>query len=290
MVVTAGLVALAVVARSGLCRGQVGFGPGQRADSREALAQAKESNAPAAPAGSAAGKRGAPVEWVSIAGGTFTMGAAHVYGDEKPDHQVEIKTFEISKTAVTVEQYTECVIAGRCAKPDSGGYCNWGKAGRRRHPVNCVDWDQANQYAKFKRARLPSESEWEYAATGEGRNQDRKYPWGDEDATCERAVMSVKAGPGCGGGGTLPVCSKPAGNTAQGLCDMAGNVWQWVQDKYRSSYAGALADGGASEAGGPERVVRGGSWGIDGRLLRSDARGALAPGDVYGDVGFRIAR
>lgn len=103
-------------------------------------------------------------------------------------------------------------------------YCNSDKPGRQLHPVNCVDWEQANQYAKFKGARLPSDAEYEYAATSGGKNQ--KYPWGNEDETCDKAVMSGKGDYGCGSEATMPVCSKPAGNTAKGLCDMVGNVWQ----------------------------------------------------------------
>lgn len=233
-----------------------------------------------------------PVEWVAIRGGKFLMGTdnGHSHGDAIPIHEVVVRTFEMSRTPVTVEQYAECVNKGRCTRPGTGdrGYCNWGKRGRGRHPVNCVDWDQANQYARFKGARLPSESEWEYAATSEGRNQ--KYPWGDEDASCARAVMRGDGDIGCGGGGTLPVCSKPAGNTAQGLCDMAGNVYQWVQDRYQSSYAGAPGDGLAFEAAGASRVMRGGSFFDEGTgSLRADSRGYAVPDYRFGGIGFRLA-
>ena len=129
-----------------------------------------------------------PVEWVTVGGGKFTMGTddgTDLFKDAKPIHEDSIKNFEMSKTLVTVEQYAECVIKGGCTEPGTGSYCNWGVAGRQRHPINCVDWDQANQYAKFKSARLPSESEYEYAATSGGKNQ--KYPWGNEDATSDKA-------------------------------------------------------------------------------------------------------
>ena len=237
---------------------------------------------------------GTQISWVTINGGTFTMGTDDdVSGveDAKPVHQVAIKTFDMSKTAVTVEQYAECVNKGLCTEPGTGGYCNWKVAGHQLHPVNCVNWDQANQYARFKGARLPSESEWEYAAKSGGKNQ--KYPWGNEEATCDRAVMHGYGGSGCGKDSTWPVCSKPDGNTAQGLCDMAGNIWQWVQDKYRDSYKGAPADGSAFEGGGAdaERVMRGGSFGSGGaRFLRADHRDIVAPGGRGDGIGFRIAR
>ena len=296
-VAMAGLLALAAAVGSDLSWGETGFGAGRSMDSRDALIEARESEAPSAPelvradyaAGNAppAGEPKMPVEWVSIGGGKFMMGTDDD-DDAKPIHEVDIPTFEMSKTAVTVEQYSECVTKGQCTQPDAGDDCNWGNTGRRRHPVNCVNWKQANQYAQFKGARLPSESEWEYAATSGGKSW--KYPWGNEDATCERAVMFGTGGYGCGSEGTMPVCSKPAGNTTQGLCDMAGNVWQWVQDKYQSSYAGAPADGGAfTEASGSLRVIRGGSWCSAG-YLRSARRYSVDPGVRGYSVGFRLAR
>lgn len=235
-------------------------------------------------------KNAAPAEfWVSIPGGEFLMGTDTGGNDTKPRHVVAIKAFEMSRTPVTVEQYAECVDKGACSAPGTGGHCNWGMAGRQLHPVNCVDWAQANQYARFRGARLPSEAEWEYAATGGGK--DRKYPWGNETATCERAVMSGYGGYGCGSGGTMPVCSKPVGNTGQGLCDMAGNVWQWVQDKYQNSYNGAPADGSPFEGAGPNRVIRGGSFYDESPgYLRADFRNIGDPGDRYGFIGFRLAR
>lgn len=239
-----------------------------------------------------AGAPAKPVEWVAIPAGQFNMGTDSgetLLQDAKPVREVAIETFEMSKTAVTVEQYAQCVTLGGCTEPLSGGdHCNWGAPGRQLHPVNCVSWDQAVQYAGFMGARLPSESEWEYAATSGGRNQ--KYPWGNEEPGCDKAVLSGKSGD-CARG-TLPVCSKPAGNTAQGLCDMAGNVWQWVQDKYRSSYAGGAADGSAFEgAGEGSRVIRGGSFQDSGALtLRADNRASFAPDARVYTVGFRLAR
>jgi iron(II)-dependent oxidoreductase len=228
------------------------------------------------------------VEWVRIPGGTFNMGSSDSYVNEKPVHRVTVPTFEMTKTQVTVEQYKACVDAGACTAPDTGGYCNWGQSDRGKHPINCVDWQQAQAYAKWAGGRLPTEAEWEYAARSGGR--DWKYPWGNENATCDRAVIS-EGGNGCGRNSTWPVCSKPRGNTTQGLCDMAGNVWEWVQDWYHDSYNGAPTDGSAWEKPtGSYRVGRGGSWYNFARGVRAAYRYINLPGNRNVSVGFRLAR
>lgn len=293
----AGLLCVAAAAHAGSAG--IGFGAGQSLDAGEFLAEARAGASAAAPAAPAAGEPGRAVEWVSVGGGTFPMGTEDGvawFGNAKPVHEVAVGAFEMSKTLVTVEQYEECVIQGACTAPGTeagpDGYCNWGKADRRRHPVNCVDWDQANRYARFKGARLPSESEYEYAAKSGGRA--RKYPWGDDKPDCGKAVMYDGGGYGCGGGKTLPVCSRPAGNAKVSggeLCDMVGDVWQWVQDKYQGSYDGAPADGSAFEAAGSQRVVRGGAFDdLLARDLRADRRGHDVPAARSDGIGFRLAR
>lgn len=232
-----------------------------------------------------------PIEWVVLEGGQYQMGTdseEEGFFDAKPVQDVLIITLEMSRTAVTVAQYAECVRKGVCAKPGTGGNCNWGRPGREHHPVNCVNWAQADKYAKFIGARLPTEAEFEYAARSGGKNW--KYPWGDAEPSCEKAVMSAAAGAGCSGKGTMPVCSKPEGSTLQGLCDMAGNVGQWVEDAYQGSYrvpgeVGADAD----EVLG--RVVRGGAFNSDlARYLRTSYRDSSPEGYRGADVGFRLAR
>lgn len=228
-----------------------------------------------------------PVEFVTIRGGRFMMGTDSFEKDfehSKPMHEVNIRTFDISRTEITVAQYAECVGKGACTEPERGGECNWGISGRGKHPVNCLTWEQTRAYAKFMGGRLPTEAEWEYAATSGGRNQ--KYPWGNEVPDCAKAVRYWNPAGSCEGYGTMPVCSKPAGNTSQGLCDMAGNVWEWVQDVYRDSYTGAPADGRAVEGPSVYKVIRGGSY--TNRNIRSDYRAVgVLPG---ADLGFRIVR
>ena len=204
----------------------------------------------------------------------------------------------MSRTPVTVQQYAECYDGGKgpCTAPGAGDLCNWGKPGRELHPVNCVDWGQADAYARFKGARLPSDFEWEYAATGGGHNQ--RYPWGDAAPTCGdkdggngNVVMYGRSGPGCGSGGTMAVCSMPAGNTAQGLCDMEGNVLQWMTDAHEASDAVSPAAPGPFAAAGPARVLRGGSFSTAGlAVLRVDYRYAGDPASRLAGIGFRLAR
>ena len=232
-----------------------------------------------------------PVEWIEIKGGTFTLGTSEfVDAAPVPDRPVAIKTFEMSKTPVTTEQYGRCVAAGACTPAATKNFaCNWGKVGRERDPINCVDWSQAAAYAKFLGARLPSESEWEFAAKSGGKS--KRYPWGDAEPSCERAVLYGGGDYGCGTGHTMPVCSKPAGNTEQGLCDMGGNVWQWMADKYHDSYAGTPADGSPYEGAEVLRVTRGGSYRTKSvAALRTDMRGLCDPRNQLAGFGFRVAR
>jgi formylglycine-generating enzyme required for sulfatase activity len=154
---------------------------------------------------------------------------------------------EFTKREVTVAQYRLCVDAGKCSPPDSKEVhkaCNWGYAKRNDHPVNCVSWRQATTFCEWSGGRLPSFEEWRSEATDK---DARMYPWGFEPPTCDRAVSSKEENSdGCGKRSTWPVCSKPAGNSVSGLCDMAGNVAEWL-----STMPPELED---------YRVYIGGSW------------------------------
>lgn len=229
----------------------------------------------AKPARDMAGNAG--IHWVRIPGGRFTMGSKN--GNERPAHGVAIKSFQMAKTLVTNKQYQACVDAGACTDAVDGGASYAGDD----QPVVFVEWKQADAFSKWVGGRLPSEAEWEYAARSAGKEQ--KYPWGNEDATCANAVIS-----GCGYNAAAPVCSKPAGNTQQGLCDMAGNAGEWVEDWYHASYNGAPTDGSAWEDGGSDRAVRGGSWSYDAGYARSARRGRSVPGYRGPRMGFRVAR
>ncbi len=233
------------------------------------------------PRPAAAGASG--IQWVSVPGGSFMMGTDSsnpLFDDAHPAHQATLPSFYMSKTLVTNRQYKVCVAAGACTAARDFGPTFDGED----QPVVGVDWSQAAAFAKWAGGRLPSETEWEYAARSAGKNGE--YPWGSEKADCDRAAVG-----GCGLKATAPVCSKPAGNTAQGLCDMAGDVWEWTEDRYHDSYKGAPAGGGAwVEPAGSLRVVRGGSWANAPSLACPVVRYYGVPGDQDNGLGFRVVR
>jgi formylglycine-generating enzyme required for sulfatase activity len=219
-------------------------------------------------------------DMVTVPAGKFFFGCnasvdAECYNDEKPGRWLTLREFQIDKTEVTVSAYRACVEAGACQEPGSGGPCNWGEPGREDHPINCVSWHQAGAYCAWAGKRLPTEREWEKAARGA---DGRIYPWGNERASCERAVMNDGSGAGCGQGNlTWPVGSKPSGASPYGALDMAGNVWEWTSSWSRSQQ--------------PARaVVRGGPWRGNPRYLRTSNRGGGNPALGYEGSGLRCAR
>ena len=241
-----------------------------------------------------------PLSWALLYGGTFLQGSESALSpasySETPAHDVTMPQFEMMTTEVTTSQYAQCVLADVCVEPlvaygdGSAKNCNWLVWGREDHPVNCVNVSEAEAYCAWIEARLASESEWEYAARSCG--QDNEYPWGDEDPCCDLAVMNaIDTDDGCDLGHTWPVCSKPAGNTEQALCDMAGNVKEWVQDCWYRDYYGAPTDGSAWVVGSCEdNVLRGGGCSNLNIGIRTRTR-AYNPSFGRGDyMGFRCAR
>ena len=230
--------------------------------------------------------------WISISGGSFEMGSEDGGADETPVHTVTISDFEMMKTEVTLAQYADCVIAGDCTVPDSGNPIEdvWEDLSKGNYPINGVTWSEAVSFCEWIGGRLPSEAEWEFAARSGG--QDNRYPWGDGDASCDNTVMIDDANiEGCGTIFVFDVCSKTEGNTESGLCDMAGNVWEWVQDTYQMSYEDAPVDGSAwEEDGTAERVMRGGSYRDDAASQRTTVRSYLFYNASFENLGFRCVR
>jgi formylglycine-generating enzyme required for sulfatase activity len=218
------------------------------------------------------------VKLVTIPAGGFVYGCdggtGSVCAPSEATHQrSEIAAFQIDRTEVRVSEYRRCVDEGACGAPGAASGCNWNAQGRSDHPINCIDWDQAAAYCGWIGKRLPTEQEWEKAARG---TDGRAYPWGNEHASCDVAVMKGSAGAGCGGGSTAPVASRDRGRSPYGLFDMAGNVYEWTGSLYES-------DGGA-------RVLRGGSWKNDADTIRSFHREGALPNLRDPSVGFRCAQ
>jgi len=193
------------------------------------------------------------IDLILIQGGSFMMGNKKGRDDEKPVHKVNINDFYMSKTEITVDQYRKCVESGVCDNPNefheySNDDCNWRHTDRLNHPINCLSWKQARAFAKWVGGDLPSEAQWEYAARSRGK--DIKYPWGNTNATCQHQFLcdisceftiinngySNSGGRGCGKNRTWEVCKKKKGNTEQDLCDMEGNVSEWVLDDLHDNY------------------------------------------------------
>jgi formylglycine-generating enzyme required for sulfatase activity len=228
-------------------------------------------------------------EMIVIPAGNFTMGSPATekgrYTNEGPQHKVTIaRPFAVSKLDVTFDDWDVCVSVGGCPQTTDGSM------GRGTRPVINVTWDDAQQYVAWfskmtgQRYRLLTEAEWEYAARA---GTTTAYSWGDEigkgNANCN----------GCGSKwdyrGTSPVGSfKP---NAFGLDDMAGNVWQWVEDCDHADYNEAPTDGSAWITGDcSNRGVRGGSWLNGPQFLRSAFRGWYSPGHRDLGLGFRVGR
>ncbi|MBN1944861.1 MAG: formylglycine-generating enzyme family protein [Bradymonadales bacterium] len=233
------------------------------------------------------------IEWVPIFGGTFLMGDDKDQWDmNEPVHLVTVPTFELARTEVTVSQYRACVDADVCSEPRTGEACNWGVRDRENHPVNCIDWFQAREFSQWSGGRLPTEAEWEYAAKSGG--QDIDYPWGNEPLTCQHAVVSRDdSNAECGVTGTDAVCSRTQGNSEQGLCDLAGNVWEWLEDAWHVDYQGAPTDGSAWMAGPAVsmRAIRSGCWATAAPdYARIEFRAGAEESYYFDFVGFRPAR
>ncbi len=240
---------------------------------------------------------------IYIPAGKFTMGGLDVYreNDELPPHEVFISAFWIDQVEVTNGMYGLCVQAGECRPPAEIRSDNreeyFGNIEFQDYPVINVTWSDANAYCQWAGRRLPTEAEWEYAARG---SDKRNYPWGDEPPNEYTANFINLIGD------TSRVGSYPEGASPFGALDMAGNVWEWVADRYRLDY---YAKSPAENPTGPSIeetlnnmfVIRGGSFQDEGYDLRVSNRNYIegpnpkAPleKELYGKysvkIGFRCA-
>lgn len=234
--------------------------------------QASQGSSPAGAAQPATASSAGSGE-VLIPGGAFAMG-------NRDGGKVTVGRFYIDITEVTVDAYAACVNAGQCSAP--GGRerwqnegCNWGESGKENHPINCVDWDQASAYCKWKGKRLPTEEEWEWAARGGSRATE--FPWGNEEPSTQLCWSGDRRRKG-----TCAVGSFPGGNSPFGIMDLAGNVQEWTSTIW---YDGVNA---------PDKRVRTIRGGAFANAVSNSVRAEYSHGNAMSNrgkgCGFRCAR
>ena len=228
-----------------------------------------------------------------IPGGPFLMGGADRYAapDEQPQHTVVLSDFWIDRTEVTNAQYALCVADGVCPPPTNRRFFD--DPLFARYPAIYIPHASAVTYCLWLAQRsgapigLPTEAQWEKAASWDPvTGTARIYPWGNEAPTGERLRYQ---------GNTLigiaPVGSLPAGASAYGVLDMAGNVWEWVADWYDAAAyqrSGIPVDPSGPPSG-THRVIRGGGWYDDFTQVRTSVRGRALPTAAANNIGFRCA-
>jgi gamma-glutamyl hercynylcysteine S-oxide synthase len=259
---------------------------------------------------------------VSIPGGTYLLGATRdipfVFDNEKWAHPVEIEPFEMAKAPVTNAEFKEFVEAGGYTRREFWATPAWRwrvKSGaehpvywkrvdgawlERRYdkwvelsphaPIIHVSWFEAEAYCRWAGRRLPTEEEWEVAASAEptpaGKlsSTKRRYPWGDDPITPDRANMDGRLL------GVIDVSALPDGDSAFGLRQMFGNVWEWTSTAF-FPYPGFEVDKPYREYSAPwfgyPKILRGGCWASRPRVLRNTYRNFYWPNrrDVF--AGFR---
>lgn len=227
---------------------------------------------------------------------------------KSPNHQpastIEMPTYYMDLTEVTYSAYQRCVKTKKCRKRRPA-YSDFSAA---QQPMVGLTWYEAFTYCKAVGKHLPTEAEWEKAARG---SEGEKYPWGDQDPSCEVAVIKDKKGRSCGvkkrrthhnKGKTLPVKSRPAGR--YGLFDMIGNAEEWTADWYTRDWdkcgeacneqnpKGPCSNQSPDQAckGHRKKVVRGGSWYWPKACATSWTRRPHYPANKpYHHFGFRCA-
>ena len=245
-------------------------------------------------------------EEILIPSGSFQMGcdsgnpSEMCSSNEQPLHTVTLSAYSIDKYEVTNARYQACVDAGGCTAPGNVDSVTrspyYGTSTYADYPVINVTWHQASGFCAWAGKRLPTEAEWEKAARGS--SDTRKYPWGDEfdgnrlnfcDANCESDWKDEAYNDGYVD--AAPVGSYPSGASPYGVMDMAGNVWEWVNDWYSGNYY-SVSSGVNPQ--GPEtglyRVLRGGSWLNGDSLVRAAIRYGDLPVVRDGFSGFRCVR
>ncbi len=241
------------------------FGYGHLNASLFAQVQFGSSDPPARPS---------ETEVVHLPGNLFRMGSESGPEAERPEHWVLLAPFDIDRKEVTVADFRVCVQSGKCSEPETGASCNWETRGKRNHPINCVTHEQAEAYCGFLGKRLPTESEWEYAARGSSR---REYPWG----STRPSAAVCWSGEGVEHTSTCESGTQQDDKTPDGVLDMGGNVSEWT---------GRYCNYPKATCSGNSWVSRGGSYGhTKSDQMRAGAR-SVPTADSLETVGFRCAR
>ena len=224
----------------------------------------------------------ASIEMVRVPGGCFQMGSVGYEIHERPVHEVCVDSFDIGKFEVTQAQWKAAMGTNASKFAACGDNC----------PVDQISWNQAQEFLRKLNAegkgvyRLPTEAEWEYACRSGGK--DETWPGGVTAAYVQDVAWFDKV---AAGDQTHPVGTKQANGL--GIHDMAGNVWEWVQDKFVTPYPSGAAKNPRIESGGEEkRVMRGGSWAQKVNYVRCSIRSRYEPEfvDHLGRVGMRVVR
>lgn len=217
---------------------------------------------------------------VYVPTGEFVMGSNNIAEDAQPSHTIYLESFWIDRTEVTNAMYKRCVEAGICAPPSNIDF--YSNPEFKDNPVVYVDWYQAKTYCEWRGDRLPTEAEWEKAARG---TDGRLYPWGDNTIDCKKSNYA-----GCFGGSSQ-VGSLFEGVSVYGLFDMAGNVWEWINDWYDETYYQySPSNNPLGPESGTLRSLRGGSWRDLGFYVQVSNRGRNLPNTVDNNIGFRCAK
>ena len=243
-----------------------------------------------------------PGTFLRVPAGEFWRGSDAPEGEppEQPRLRARTAGFEIGLVPVTVGEFADFVRRGyldravwseegwewrernRVDRPRFWEDRAWQAYLAPNQPLVGASWHEADAYARFAGARLPTEAEWERAARGE---DGRRYPWGDD---WDPARAAARGGPRH----TLPVGCFPSGRSPHGLLDAAGNVWEWVADPFDPDLHRKLRGLPARQpAPAPGlRVARGGAWNAHPPQLRCANRNAWKPDARYSNIGLRLAR
>ena len=221
-------------------------------------------------------------DMVAIPGGEFVMGS-YQRDDQQPPHIVGVDSFYIDLTEVTNAAYEQCVDAGKCQPPaDLGSYSHtsyYADAAYAAYPVINVNWEQARVYCAWAGKRLPTEAEWEKAASwNAAAPRKTTWPW---EGRFDTALLNTDARLG----DTAAVKQFPA--ELNGTFDMAGNVWEWTSSLFKP-YPYSAADGREDPKAIGERVFRGGSW-AQSPGTRATFRDHAAQAYQNNEIGFRCA-